>query len=299
MPEVDLDIPRIWVEFTDPANEGQRFRCDLTWLTSSWTCIFGSGCQGIYADRPDDGCCTLGAHFTDKDDVERVRAVANQLGEDEWEHHPGPDAFDDAGNLKNKAWTEKEDGVRKTKVVDGACIFLNRTGFPAGAGCALHQHAILTGQQPHTVKPDVCWQLPIRRSYRTVEVPDGSSYLETTITEYDRRGWGAGGHDLDWYCSGNSEAHVSREPVFRSNAGELIELMGEQAYAALVVRCEAHLAAVKGAQTVRSRKMLPLLVHPATLAAGGPGKGVRTTRKTPAKKSPTTKVRGKPGGSDT
>ena len=299
MPEVDLDIPRIWVEFTDPANEGQRFRCDLTWLTSSWTCIFGSGCQGIYADRPDDGCCTLGAHFTDKDDVERVRAVANQLGEDEWKHHPGPDAFDDAGNLKNKAWTEKEDGVRKTKVVDGACIFLNRTGFPAGAGCALHQHAILTGQQPHTVKPDVCWQLPIRRSYRTVEVPDGSSYLETTITEYDRRGWGPGGHDLDWYCSGNSEAHVGREPVFRSNAGELIELMGEQAYAALVVRCEAHLAAVKGAQTVRSRKMLPLLVHPATLAAGGPGKGVRTTRKTPAKKSPTTKVRGKPGGSDT
>ncbi|MDO5503414.1 MAG: hypothetical protein Q4G67_09610 [Actinomycetia bacterium] len=296
MPESALDMARIWVEFTDPANTGQRFRCDLTWLTSSWTCIFGSGCRGIYADRPDDGCCTLGAHFTDKDDLIRVREVANELGEDEWEHHPGAKGYDSTGRLKKSAWTEKEDGVRKTRVVDGACIFLNRPGFPAGAGCALHQHAILTGKAPHTTKPDVCWQLPIRRSYRTVKVPDGSSYLETTITEYDRRGWGAGGHDLDWYCSGNSEAHVGREPVFRSNKDELIELMGEPAYAALVVRCEAHLTAVKGAQAVRSRKLLPLLVHPATLAAGGPGKGVRTAA---AKKSASkTSVRGKPGGKD-
>lgn len=285
MPESDLDIPRIWVEFGDPANVAQRFRCDLTWLTSSWTCVFGVGCQGIYADRPDDGCCTLGAHFTDTDDVERVRAAASALGEDEWQHRPGAKGFDAEGRLKTSSWTEKEDGVRKTRVVDGACIFLNRPGFPAGAGCALHQHAILTGVSPHTVKPDVCWQLPIRRTYRTVEQPDGTSYLETTITEYDRRGWGAGGHDLDWYCSGNSEAHVGREPVFRSNAAELVELMGEEAYAALVVRCEAHLAAVKGAQTVRSRKMLPLLVHPATLAAGGPGRPRASARRPPPGKS--------------
>lgn len=272
MPETDLDIPRIWVEFTDPANSEQRFRCDLTWLTSSWTCIFGAGCQGIYADRPDDGCCTLGAHFTDKDDLERVREIADELGEDEWQHRPGAPGFRPDGTLRTGAWTEKEDGVRKTRTVDGACIFLNRPGFPAGSGCALHQHAVLTGRPPHTTKPDVCWQLPIRRSYRTVKLPDGSSYLETTITEYDRRGWGPGGHDLDWYCSGNSEAHIGREPVFRSNKDELIELMGEDGYAALVVRCEAHLTAVKGAQTVRSRKMLPLLVHPATLAADGPRK---------------------------
>lgn len=271
-------MPRIWVEFTDPANDAQRFRCDLTWLTSSWTCIFGAGCQGIYADRPDDGCCTLGAHFTDADDVERVRAAATVLGEDEWQHRPGGRGVDADGRLKTSAWTEKEDSVRKTRVVDGACIFLNRPGFPAGAGCALHQHAILTGVPPHTVKPDVCWQLPIRRTYRTVEQPDGTSYLETTITEYDRRGWGSGGHDLDWYCSGNSEAHVGREPVFRSNAAELVELMGEEAYAALEVRCEAHLAAVKAAQTVRSRRMLPLLVHPATLAAGGPGRPRASSR---------------------
>jgi hypothetical protein len=174
VPETPLDIPRTWVEFTDPAEPGQRFRCDLTWLTSSWTCIFGAGCCGIYAERPDDGCCTLGAHFTDEDDQRRVDRFAQELGEDEWQYHS-------AG--QSGGWTETEDGEPKTRVVDGACIFLNRPGFPAGAGCALHQHAVLEGLAPHTTKPDVCWQLPIRRTYRTVELPDESSYLEVTIAE--------------------------------------------------------------------------------------------------------------------
>jgi hypothetical protein len=63
-----MGFPRAFVEFGDPADPDQVFRCDLTWLTSRWTCIFGRGCQGIYADRPDDGCCTLGAHFSDEED---------------------------------------------------------------------------------------------------------------------------------------------------------------------------------------------------------------------------------------
>ena len=264
MAEAPLDLSRVWVEFTDPADANQRFRCDLTWLTSSWTCIFGAGCRGIYAGRPDDGCCTLGAHFTDKDDWVRVGRAVAELGEDEWQYHSIGTA---TGSKRD--WTEKEDGVRKTKVVDGACIFLNRPGFPAGAGCALHQHAILTGVQPLTLKPDVCWQLPIRRTYRTVELPDDTSYLEVTITEYDRRGWGPGGHDLDWYCSGNPEAHVGREPVYRSNRAELVELMGPDAYAELVIRAEAHLAQAKAVRARGVRKLLPLLVHPATLDAQG------------------------------
>ena len=185
-----------------------------------------------------------------------------ELGEDEWQFHA---IGTETGRRDD--WTEREDGTRKTKVVDGACIFLNRPGFPAGAGCALHQHAVLTGVQPLTLKPDVCWQLPIRRTYRTVELPDESSYLEVTITEYDRRGWGPGGHDLDWYCSGNSEAHVGREPVYRSNAPELVELMGAGAYEQLAIRAEAHLAQVKAVRAQGVRKLLPLLVHPATIEA--------------------------------
>jgi hypothetical protein len=232
VPEVDLDFPRAWVEFPDPADPDQVFRCDLTWLTSRWTCIFGSGCAGIYAERPDDGCCTLGAHFSDKKDEKRTLKLARELTKETWEHHGTKRLVD-----------VEDDGARKTRVVDGACVFLNRPGFPGGAGCALHALALRTGRHPVQTKPDVCWQLPIRRTYDRVTRPDGTEVLVISIGEYDRRGWGAGGHDLDWYCSGNTEAHVGREPVYLSNKTELTELMGRAAYDELARLCETRLAA--------------------------------------------------------
>ncbi len=216
MPEVDLVFPRAFVEFADPGDSDQVFRCDLTWLTSRYHCIFGQGCKGIYADAPDTGCCTLGAHFADKDD----------------------------------------EGARKTRVVEhegqSACIFHNRDDFATGAGCALHSLALQQGRNPLETKPDVCWQLPIRRTFRTVERQDDTSYTEVSIGEYDRRGWGPGGHDLDWYCSGNTEAHTAPDPLYVTNEPELVELMGRPAYDELITHCERHLAA-------RDR----LAVHPA------------------------------------
>ncbi|MEJ7630684.1 MAG: hypothetical protein WKF76_05230 [Nocardioidaceae bacterium] len=250
MPEVALDFPRAWAEFDDPSDEDQRYRIDLTWLTSRWTCIFGAGCKGIYADRPDDGCCTLGAHFSDKADELRVKQFVKLLTPDDWELHG-------VGSRRN-AWIETdEDGERKTAVHDGACIFLNRRGFPGGEGCALHGWALRNGRHPLETKPDVCWQLPVRRQYRTAERSDATSYTEVTITEYDRRGWGEGGHDLDWYCSGNTEAHIGAEPVYVSYRPELVELLGQAAYDLLREHCEEF-------TVTRGR----LTLHPADPAAG-------------------------------
>jgi hypothetical protein len=257
--ETPLDVARTWLEFPDPQTEPgaapeQVFRCDLTWLTSSWTCIYGRGCAGIYADRPDDGCCTLGAHFADADDEKRVRRAVKRLTARQWQ-------FRATGRAEG--WTETDpDGARKTRVVEDACVFLNRPGFPGGAGCALHVLALAENEPPLRTKPDVCWQLPLRRSYREVERPDQTTYLEVSVAEYDRRGWGAGGHDLDWYCSGNPSAHIGREPVFRSLRDELVELIGEPAYAVLADHCEQVLAA---------RRTLPLTVHPASVTAPAAG----------------------------
>ena len=250
MPEVDLVFPRAYVEFADPEDEAQVFRCDLTWLTSSYMCIFGQGCQGIYADAPDVGCCTLGAHFADEDDERRVATHVDELTPDDWQFHPGR-------KVTSTDWVEAdEDGERKTLTIvhDGqqACVFHNRADFPAGSGCALHGLALKQGRNPLETKPDVCWQLPIRRQFRNVERQDGTSYTEVSIGEYDRRGWGAGGHDLDWYCSGNTEAHVAVEPVYLTHEPELVELLGRGGYAELSRHCEAH---------VRSRSLLAL--HPA------------------------------------
>lgn len=257
---------RVWVEFDDPADPDERYRCDLTWLTSSYSCIFGTGCRGVDADRPDDGCCTLGAHFTDADDVARVEAVVDGLGPEHWQFH-------DVGRGP-AGWTGTDDGDTTTRVHDGACILLNRAGFAAGAGCVLHQQAVRDGAWPHTYKPDVCWQLPLRRTYRRVEHPDGTSYLETTIGEYDAGSWGPGGHDFDWYCTDSPAAHAGGTPLYRSSAAELRELMGEPAYDELAARCEAHLAGVAAASAAPgARRLLPLLVHPATLAARGGSSG--------------------------
>jgi len=232
---VTLSFPRTWVEFADPADpDGTLVRADLTWLTSRWACIFGRGCRGIDASRPDDGCCTLGAHFTDADDEERVQAAARRLRADEWQLRRD-------GRRRGVVGTDAE-GSRQTRVVDGACVFLNRAGFAGPPGCALHALAAREGRHPLQTKPDVCWQLPLRREHRSVQRPDGSTYTEVSLGEFDRRGWGPGGHDLDWYCSGATEAHVGEEPLVRSARAEIVALIGEPAYARLLELCRTPLA---------------------------------------------------------
>ncbi|MGL5829437.1 MAG: hypothetical protein ACRC0L_07695, partial [Angustibacter sp.] len=269
--EAAANQARIWVEFPHPepqaGSQAEVFRCDLTWLTSNWRCIFGQGCPGITAERPDAGCCSHGAHFTDQDDELAVAAAVAELTPDTWQEHDrgtGPGGWAQA----DPDAEPDEEPPHKTRVVDGACILFNGEGFPTGAGCALHHLAERTGRAPHLVKPQVCWQLPIRRGYRTVELPTGESYQEVTITEFDRRSWGPGGADFAWYCSSDSLAHTAADPLFRHAAAELIELLGAAAYAELSRRCEAHLAASAAIRAhPQGRTMLPLLVHAATLAA--------------------------------
>ncbi len=76
-PEVDPDFPRDILEFVDPADSERVVRADLTWLLSSWTCIYGAGCHGVVEGRADDGCCSHGAFYTDAADEARIdREVA-------------------------------------------------------------------------------------------------------------------------------------------------------------------------------------------------------------------------------
>ncbi|WP_399067911.1 hypothetical protein [Streptomyces winkii] len=265
--ETGLDFPRAWVEFPDPADDEQLFRCDLTWLTSRWHCVFGQGCQGIRPGRADDGCCTLGAHFADEEDEERVASHVARLTPEIWQFH-------DVGT--ESGWVEKdeEDGERQTRRWEGACIFHNRPGFSGGQGCALHKLALREGREPLETKPDVCWQLPIRRTFEWVEQADGEQILVVSIGEYDRRGWGPGGHDLHWWCTSAPSAHGAGEPVYVSYGPELTELMGEAGYEILAGLCEQRLAAAgpgsgadgagSGTEAGSRYAPLPLLApHPA------------------------------------
>ena len=265
--EVPLDFPREWLEFADPADPEHLLRADLTWLTSAWTCIFGRGCAGVVAGRPDDGCCSHGAFFTDADDLTRVTAAVAELTDQDWQLAP----------VGRAAWTEQDpsgeaaeggaggepdaDAALRTRVVDGACVFLNRPGFAGGQGCALHRMALRTGVHPLTTKPDVCWQLPVRRAQEHLERPDGTRVLVSSIGEFDRRGWGSGGHDLHWWCTGSPAAHVSPEPLVITYAAELTELLGEPAYAELRRLAELRLDQGLIAPHPASPRPVPVELH--------------------------------------
>jgi hypothetical protein len=253
--EVSLDFPREWIEFLDPADEEHLIRADLTWLCSRWTCIFGRGCHGTIAGQASTGCCNHGAYFTDRDDEKRVKRFAEKLTRADWQLYDAGHRRAKDGTLK-LSYTERvdEDGEkrRKTRVVDGACIFANREDHPGGIGCALHTLALRLGMEPLETKPEVCWQLPVRREQEWIDRPDGTHILRSTIAEFDRRAWGEGGHDLDSYCTSSPEAHIGGEPMFASYAAELTALIGEKAYAELAAMCEQRL------------RLGLVAVHPAT-----------------------------------
>jgi hypothetical protein len=254
--EVPLDFAREWFEFTDPADAEHRVRADLTWLCSRWTCIFGRGCHGVVPGRPDDGCCSHGAFFSDRADEKRVRRFATELTPEYWQYaaaavRPGKAKLD----VVEKDNVGDDENRKRTRTVDGACIFLNRPGFEGGEGCSLHALALRTGRHPLETKPEVCWQLPVRREQEWVDRPDSTRVLLSTVTEFDRRGWGEGGHDLNWWCTSSPEAHIGNEPLYVSYAPELIALIGEAAYDELARVCADRL------------KLGLVAVHPATAAA--------------------------------
>jgi hypothetical protein len=253
--ETPLDFTRDWVEFVDPADAEHWIRADLTWLCSRWTCIFGRGCHGVVEGRGDDGCCSHGAFFSDKADEKRVRRFAEQLGPADWQHRGRAQTKSGRLAIVDKDSVGDDENRRRTRVIDGACIFLNRPGFGGGVGCALHAYALRTGRHPLETKPEVCWQLPIRRSQDWVDRPDGTRILVSTVSEFDRRAWGEGGHDLHWWCTSSPEAHSAGEPLYISYGPELTELIGQKAYDELGRLCAERL----------ERGLLA--EHPATVAA--------------------------------
>ena len=243
---------REWVTFVDPKEDGRTWQIDVTFLLSSWHCIFGAGCQGVY-DKPtperSEGCCTYGAYFSDKTDRDHVARIARDLRPDEWQF-----AKEGRKNGIYKKMERDEDGNREwhTRLVKGACIFLNRVGFAAGPGCALHLHAMNTGQHHSAVKPEICWQLPLRR---IDEVQDDGSVI-STLTEFGRAGWGEGGEDFAWWCTEAPEAFTAREPVYRSLDAELRMTLGKKLYRQVVDYLDAR----------RASADFPPVAHPSAVA---------------------------------
>src|SRR3954468_16474849 len=86
---------REWVTIPVPGKERKQWQIDITFLMSSWRCIFGQGCPGVLTEPAPElvqGCCSYGAHESDKKVKEHVEKLAKKLGDDEWQ-------FKDMGQL--------------------------------------------------------------------------------------------------------------------------------------------------------------------------------------------------------
>ncbi len=220
-----------WISFEDPTEE-RTWAFDVTFLTSAWTCIYGAGCQGVLtgpAPELEQGCCSYGAHFVDDADAATTLAYAERLTPAQWQHHS-------IGHRKPGTTKVNKAGEITTRLVDGACIFLNRPGFEGGIGCALHAAALEAGERPLDWKPDVCWQLPLRLEDHTA---DADGHVTSTLREWKRRDWGAGGFEFHWWCTDDDLAFVDSAPVYETMRDEIIELVGRVAYEQFVEHVEA------------------------------------------------------------
>jgi hypothetical protein len=216
-----------WISFEDD-HELRTWEFDATFLRSDYRCIWGCGCQGVL-DEPAEalmqGCCSFGAHFVDEDDVQTVVRAFVQVGPEHMQFHRKAVR---GGFLRSGG--DGDDAPTTTRVVDGACIFLNRPGFEGGAGCSLHIAATAAGRRPLDWKPNVCWQLPLRLEHFT----DDNGHVLSRLREWKRRDWGEGGADFAWWCTEAAEAFDGDEPVYRSMRDEIIELVGSEVYERLV-----------------------------------------------------------------
>jgi hypothetical protein len=214
-----------WISFDDP-DEDRTWMFDVTFLESSWTCIFGRGCRGVLTQptpAAQQGCCSYGAHCTGTEDKDRVTEAARRLTPELWQRRPR------RSNPADHVFRQTRDGQWMTRLSAGACIFLNGPDFPGGSGCALHLLARREGVAPHTVKPDVCWQLPLRRE----DLRGDDGHVVSVVRQWERRDWGAGGAEFAWWCTEAPEAFVGTIPVHHALRDELRALVGPAVHALL------------------------------------------------------------------
>jgi hypothetical protein len=197
------------------------WRFDDGFLRSRWTCLWGRGCLGILPEPAPElgqGCCSLGAVLDSEDEARAIAALGATVDPARFQHHDATPYVVDT--VEGPA----------TRVVDGACVFFNRPGFPGGAGCALHLEAVATGESPTAWKPNVCWQLPIHVDWSA----DGAV---ATVRGWTREDWGAEGETMHWCCTvdrtAEADAYVGDRPVVDSLAEELQAIVGTEVYVEL------------------------------------------------------------------
>ncbi len=107
-----------------------------------------------------------------------------------------------------------------------------------------------------TLKPEVCWQLPLRRED---QVDDDEGHVTSVIRQWDRA-TGQGGREFHRRCTESPEAFVGKKPVYREMQAELTKMVGAKIY-------ERFVALVRERERLRSKAVA--LPHPAVRRRAG------------------------------
>ena len=203
-----------------------QWRIDAGFLGSNWSCIWNGGCQGIERVANAEaglGCCSVGAELLDDDEAMTIGALAATID-------PGDFQFREVF-VAEGAFAEERTaaGSRNTRVVEGACIFLNRPGFAGGHGCVLHAEAERQGESALDWKPSICWQLPLKIER------EGTT---ATLRRWRREDWGPEGGDMAWCCTEGDRAYVGEQPVAITLREELGALLGDELAEEIAQRLE-------------------------------------------------------------
>ena len=182
--------------FVDPI-DGTRWEIDVGFIDSNWTCIWNNGCEGILERASSDlnqGCCSVGAQMIDEDEALRIAALGLTIDDSIFQY----------SNAAFEGGVFSDENRTNTRVIDGACIFLNRPGFAGGEGCALHLAAMQDDENPIEYKPSICWQAPLKVDHHD----DGTK----TLRPWKRPDWDGGLESMAWCCTnkgGDDEALAS------------------------------------------------------------------------------------------
>lgn len=252
------DAVHEWLEFEDPANWGDFFRVNISFMLSHYACIYGAGCPSIKADLPNEhkGCCSQGVTIREGDDLDNVIARVAQLTDAECANL---DYIKEHTTPTNAGWAQNLHGrPYKTRKKDGACIFANPVPTKEGdppMGCSFHHLANRLGVSHVETKPDICWRVPIWTDYQ--ELPTGGDM--TIITAMSTAEWGGWSYRrrgivldeaetmplsvpddrlddaltsnaLAWWCIDTPDAYGGEKSFYVSHQDELTKLMGEKAY---------------------------------------------------------------------
>lgn len=218
-----------WIEFK---LGGDTYRINVSFMLSNYTCIFGRGCPSVLLKgaNSDGGCCQIGVSIADEDEFFRVDKYVQMLTEED---------ADNIAEIRRRWHRPPEDNndFKNTRVIDGLCIMSNRVGGATGKpGCAFRALSTRLGVSHMDVEPDICWQLPM--AVTNEEYEDGTTTWTVDATAgsvwANSRYVGAPIHSAGWFCTETPDAYVGTEAVYIAFMGELLKLLGEPGYWAMV-----------------------------------------------------------------